>query len=62
MKYCISILMAAFIFAFLVFAFVYWVLDWAYNDAILLAIQTLLISIIFEAIRFFFLRKKADTK
>jgi divalent metal cation (Fe/Co/Zn/Cd) transporter len=60
MKYVVSMLMAAFIFALLVFAIVYWLLQWSFKDSITLGAITIFIGLLSEVARFFLLKKRSD--
>ncbi len=60
MKYVVSMLMAAFIIALLVFAILYWLLQWSFKDSITLGVITIFIGLLSEVARFFLLKKGSD--
>lgn len=60
MKYVMSILIAAFIFALLVFAIVYWLLQWSFKDAITFGVTAIFLGLISEVARFFLLKRRND--
>lgn len=60
MKYVVSMLMAAFIIALLVFAIVYWLLQWSFKDSITLGAITFFVGLLSEIARFFLLKRKSD--
>lgn len=60
MKYAVSMLMAAFIFALLIFAIVYWLLQWSFKDSITLGGITIFVGLLSEIARFFLLKRRSD--
>lgn len=52
--------MAAFIFALLIFAIVYWLLQWSFKDSITLGGITIFIGLLSEIARFFLLKRRSD--
>ncbi len=60
MKYVVSMLIAAFIFALLIFAVVYWLLQWSFTDSITLGAITFFVGLLSEIARFFLLKRRND--
>lgn len=60
MKYVVSMLIAAFIFALLVFAMVYWLLQWSFKDSMTLGVITIFVGLLGEVARFFLLKRRSD--
>lgn len=60
MKHIMGMLIAAFIFALLVFVIVYWILQWSFKDSITLGVITIFIGLLSEVARFFLLKKRSD--
>ncbi len=58
MKYVLSILIAAIVFALLVFAIVYWLLQWSFKDAITFGFTAIFLGLLSEVARFFLLKRR----
>ncbi|MDZ4072459.1 MAG: hypothetical protein U1C70_11590 [Sediminibacterium sp.] len=61
MKYLVSMLIAAFIFALMVFAIVYWLLEWGFTDSMILGAITFFVGLLGEVARFFLLKKRSNS-
>ncbi len=60
MKNWVRLLVASCIIAFLVFAFVFWILKWEYHDAIILGAVALVVGLAGEAARFFLIKQEKN--
>ncbi len=60
MKYAVSMLIAALIFALSVFAIVYWLLQWSLKDSITLGVITIFVGLLSEVARFLLLKRRSD--